>query len=289
MSIRIAELRLLDAVPPVLDETSPDTTVWLDGDNGAVAFSATRGAWHWFRITGAGSYRFPVSDAGSIFECGVVPEGGASSAILVDSYYRSVVPRALQAYGFEALHGSAVAVNGGVVALCAQRETGKSTIAFALQQRGHEAVADDAVVMTVPGLDEDRPVEVLPLPFALRLREQSAKHFEAPAKRRVLVDSHSHRAGEQRLPLSAIVMLARHDGPVTLERVAGDQAFSLALSQSHAFSMEHGQRKKSMVGNYMRLVRLVPTFRLSFPSGLDHLGAICETIEGLVGARSTVP
>lgn len=288
MTITILEPDFLDLVPPVLDAESPATVVWHDGDNGAVAFGATRGEWHWFRVAGAGSYRFPTLMTGLTVACGVVPEGGASRAVVIDSFYRSVVPMALQAYGFEVLHGSAVALPGGVVAMCADRETGKSTIAYALQQRGHGAVADDSVVLSLPDQAavplpaEDLQVVVHPLPFALRLRGPSAEHFDAPSKSTVLVSSADEPVAEPALPLAAIVMLTRHDGPVELVRLASAEAFAQVLSQAYAFTLEGDPRKRSMMANYLRLVNLVPTYRLAFPAGLEHLASICEQIESLV-------
>lgn len=282
MSIDFPEPVHLDVEPPLLDATSPDTVVWDDGVNGPVAFGATRGDWHWFRVSGAGSYRFPVVMAGSAIECGVVPEGGASREVVIDSFYRSVVPMALHAYGFEVLHGSAVALPGGVVAMCADRETGKSTIAYALQQRGHGAVADDAVVVSVPAQDQGDRVAVTPLPFALRLRGPSARHFAAPRKSDVLVSSGSEQATDDELTLSAVVMLARHAGPVELVRLGASEAFSKILKQSYAFSLEQGSRKRAMMGSYLRMANLVPTYQLAFPEGLEHLDAICDAIERLV-------
>lgn len=283
MSITIAELAFPNVEQPALDETTPGVTVWRDRGE-AVAFGVTRGDWHWLKVMGAGAYRFPVALRDMTIECGVVPERGAASEVVIDSYYRSVVPLALQAYGFEVLHGSAVALPGGAVALCAGRETGKSTIAFALQHRGHGVVADDAVVVSVPTPGEPRQVTVQPLPFALRLRGPSAGHFSVPGKGAVLVGPHSEALQVEAVPLAAIVMLARHDGPVEGVELGAREAFPLVLSQSYAFSLEEVGRKRAMVGSYLRLVNLVPTYRLAFPSGLEHLDSICEAIEGLAGA-----
>ena len=144
MDVDIVDLEYLDVEPPTLDAGTPDVTIWSDGADGPVAFGATRGDWHWLRFVGVGTYRFPVRPSGLTIAAGVVPEPSVDHALLVDSYYRSIVPLALQAYGLEALHGSAVALPGGVVAMCADRETGKSTIAYSLKRRGHDVVADDA-------------------------------------------------------------------------------------------------------------------------------------------------
>lgn len=283
MSVSIVDLNFLDIEPPALDTTSPDTTVWSDGAQGPVAFGATRGEWHWLRLVGAGSYRFPVRPSGITIAAEVVPEADAPRDLIIDAYYRSIVPLALQAYGFETLHGSGVALPGGVVAMCADRETGKSTIAYALQRRGHGAVADDSVVLSIPHAPVDTRVEVHALPFELRLRTPTAQHFEQPDKRTVRVDGASNLPATDDLHLAAIVMLSRHSepGPVTLTRLSANEAFMQVLSQSFAFTLIQGDRKREMMRSYLRLVNLVPVHRLSYPTGLEHLDAICDRIEAL--------
>lgn len=290
MDVDIVDLEYLDVEPPTLDAGTPDVTIWSDGADGPVAFGATRGDWHWLRFVGVGTYRFPVRPSGLTIAAGVVPEPSVDHALLVDSYYRSIVPLALQAYGLEALHGSAVALPGGVVAMCADRETGKSTIAFALQRRGHAVVADDSVVLSVPVTDDDGPVTVHPLPFELRLRRPTADHFHVPDRHHVAVDGTSTRTRSDDLSLSAIVLLSRDDhvGSVHLTRLPANQAFSSVLSQSHAFSLAHGERKREMMRGYLRLVDSVPVYRLTYPTGLEYLDAICERIETVAERGATM-
>jgi len=55
---------------------------------------------------------------------------------VLDAFRRAVLPMALQARGLEVLHASAVRTPRGVLALCAVAETGKSTLACGLSQRG---------------------------------------------------------------------------------------------------------------------------------------------------------
>lgn len=281
MSVHISDLEFIDVEQPVLDATTPDVTVWSDGASGPVAYGATRGDWHWLRFMGVGTYRFPARPSGLTIAAGVVPEPGVGRDTIVDSYYRSIVPLALQAYGLEALHGSAVEFPSGVVTMCADRETGKSTIAFALKRRGHEVVADDAVVLSVPGAEDGGPVTVHPLPFEVRLRTQTAVHFDVPDRRHVAVDGASPRARSDDLTLRAIVLLSRDDhvGSVHATRLSPNQAFAGVLSQSHAFTLADGPRKRAMIRSYLRLVASVPVYRLSYPTGLEYLDSICEHLE----------
>jgi len=286
--IRILDLNFIDIEPPVLEPGSPGATVWNDGANGPVAFGATRDEWHWLRLVGAGTFRFPVTSPASTISADVIPEPGVRRELVVDTYYRSIVPLALQAYGFEALHGSAVAVSGGVVALCADRETGKSTIAYALQRRGHDVVADDSVVLTVPHAAEGACVTVHPLPFALRLRGPTADHFDVQERRAATVDKTTFRPLGESLNLSAIVLLAKSDTgtAVQLARLGANEAFSAVLAQAHAFTLDHGDRKRAMMRSFLRLVDRVPVYRLTYPTGLEYLDGICEQVESVAATSA---
>lgn len=289
--MQIDELQFVADEPPKLSRDDVGTTVWSDEAGEDVAFGATLGGWHWLRIIGAGSYRFPVDpDGHASLRVAVIPE--AERPIVLDSFYRTVVPLALQAYGREILHGSAVAIRGRVVALCAPRETGKSTIAFALQRRGAAAVADDSVVVSHDPTDAGGEPLVQPLPFALRLRAASAEHFASPSKAEVLVGSRqAATVSRERLPLAAVVLLERGEGvrgverpgagAIDLQRLSAAAAFSALLAQSFAFTMSDGERKRAMMTSFMSLARAVPVYRLAYPTGLEHLDTICATIEEL--------
>lgn len=310
--MEIHRLQFIQEKPPALDATAPGTTVWQDVAGKDVAYGATHGEWHWLQVVGAGSYRFPVRTESLAIKAQVVPDRRSRPDIVIDSYYRTIVPVALQAYGCETLHGSAISLRGEVVALCAQPETGKSTIAFAMGQRGHPPVADDAVVISLETgrrrpreatdtgqRSPDRPL-VHPLPFALRLRETTAEHFASPSKAAVRVNADS-AAGDtdEPLPLAAVVMLARRkmegaggtsggDGhEIMLTRLSPSEAFTALLSQSLTFTLADKRRKRSMMRSYFGLAAAIPVFGLSYPTGLEHLGAICDRLEGL--AAEPVP
>lgn len=250
--------------------------MWRDAGGDDVIFGLTTDEHHWVRVTGAGSYRFPLTNPDLVITAEGAAAPGATEETLVDSYYRTIVPMALHAYGFETLHGSGVAIRGGVVALCAPPRNGKSTIAFALGQRGHAVVADDSVVLD---LEPARP-EVVPLPFEVRLRGRSAAHFSQPSKREVKVGETSVN-GVGRSRLAAVVLLSQGGVEVAAERLSPEAAFKALLAQSQIFSVSAQTRKGAMMRNYLRLAGAVPVYRLAYPTGLEHLDAICERIERL--------
>lgn len=265
---------------------TPGVTVWRDMAGHEVVFGLTTSEWHWVRVDGVGSFRFALTSPDLRISADGVPEDGAPPELLVDSYYRTVVPMALHAYGLETLHGSSVAIGGGAVALCAPPRNGKSTIAFALGERGHDVLADDTVVLDLEGAS-GRP-EVLPLPFELRLRRQSADHFACPAKDEVLVKEGRGRRVGSSLPLTAVVILSRGAFSLSLERLSRESAFKALLDQSQVFSVKDVGRKGAMMRAYLALAAAVPVYRLDYPSGLENLGEICSRIEQLArqGSKS---
>src|SRR5215216_4252290 len=114
--------------PPTPDSTAPDTETWRDHDGTICALGHIVDDDCWLHLPGVGSFCFSADRS----DVTAVTEPSAPRELVVDAYYRTVLPFALQARGLEVLHASAVRMPQGVVALCALKETGKSTIAYAL-------------------------------------------------------------------------------------------------------------------------------------------------------------
>lgn len=182
-----SDLTFLDGPAPAYDPRDPGVETWYDVEGRACAYGFSRHGWNWLHLPRAGSYRFRGDGMEAVRHCGVVADEGAPRSTVLDSFFRTVVPLALQAGGLEVLHASAVQLPAGVLALCALSETGKSTLAYALHRRAHRLVADDAVVLDLAG----PTTTITPVPFAMRLREASARHFERPSKEHVRVTATS--------------------------------------------------------------------------------------------------
>lgn len=276
--MNILPLRVTELEPPPLTTGAQGVTVWRDAAGYDVVFAATTDEWHWVRVDGVGTYRFALASPELQVAADAMPEDGASPSYLIDSYYRTIVPMALHAYGLETLHGSAVELAGGVVALCAPPRSGKSTIAYALGSRGHRVLADDAVVLNVNA--PSRLPEVVPLPFELRLREPSARHFQRPSKNEVTVTEGS-QAPSARLPLTAVVVLSRGAVEISVKRLSAEDAFKELLAQSQVFSVAESGRKGEMMRAYLKLAALLPVYKLCYPTGLEVLDEVCARIEEL--------
>jgi hypothetical protein len=122
-----------------------------------------------------------------------------------------VLPNVAIAAGYEALHGSAVATNRGVVAIVAGSGAGKSTLTIELVRRGHPLFADDTIVLGTgwggveahpAGPFMNVPIEAKPPPGEDLGVMAGERWFAA--------------AGAARLPsrVAAIVMLDRGPGKV---------------------------------------------------------------------------
>jgi hypothetical protein len=261
-------------IPPFPDPADPDVEVWRDHDGAVAAVGHTVGGKHWMHLPGVASFSFSSSshdvEAFSLQTVGV--------EWIVDAYHRTVVPMVLQVHGFEVLHASGIRTPRGVVALCGVKETGKSTLAYALAQRGHSLWTDDAVVLRGAGTS----VEALSVPFDVRLRPASAAFFgqnQPAAIRRAAEPLRLNPA-----PLAVICVLERTSElpageVVQVRRLVSADALTAVLPHAYCFSLRDPARKQRMMKQYLRVVHEVPIFRLRFQTGLENLPAMLNALE----------
>jgi hypothetical protein len=165
-----------------------------------------------------------------------------------------------------------------VIALCADSETGKSTIAYGLNSRGYALWADDLVAFEI----SDRGSRALSLPFTMRLRPSAAALFERESLKFSHIGSDEDLTSDT-APLAAICVLRRDDkaAPVSVRSLSSAEAFAAVLSHAWSFALQDGERKRRMINNYLELVARVPIFDIAFQPGLDKLPAILDAIEDL--------
>lgn len=246
-----------------------------------VARACRDGAWCWLWLENIGSFRFPRDPTEGRLECEVVLEEGACRAKAVDEYYRSVVPLALQVYGFEALHGTAVRGRAGAVVLLAPSKTGKTTLACEVVARGYELAADDAVVIDVSRGSGTGSVALRPLPFVPRLRGDSAARYGVPVRDKTVV-SGTISIGAP-VPVAAFVMLDRgpHNDTASLRRLGPSEALKALLSRCYFHHTDDSERQREMVAAYLNAARATPVYRLSYADGYERLGAATDLIQRL--------
>ncbi len=189
-----------------------------------------------------------------------------------DAHRRTVLPLALQALGQEVLHASAVAVDDGAVAFCAKSGIGKSTVAYSLARRGHPACADDAVAVEFGR----RGPELIPLPFALRLRPASAAYYGEDAQTIEV----QHPVARQ--PLAAVCVLQREDKGAGVRRLGRAEAFPALLAHAYSFGLNDEPRRRRMVQHYLSLASEVPVLRVDLGPGLSTLAGTLDEIEAAV-------
>jgi len=266
-------------VPAPPDASAEGVEVWREHDESVCALGHMAGGEHWFHLLGVGSFRF--GESGAVV---AVPDAGRDEEVVRDAYRRSVLPLVLQARGLEVLHASAVRAPHGVVALCAVKETGKTTLAYALSQRGYPLWADDAVVVETSA----EPVRVRQLPFGMRLRPASAAFFghdrQVGGSRR---DPRAHVSGvagdfDDAVPLAALYVLVRDEGVATgatVRPLSAARALTAVLAHAYCFSLADEARKGRMMAQYLALVSRVPVHEVRFGTGLDRVPAILDAIE----------
>jgi hypothetical protein len=271
-----------DETPPELAAGIAGVAVWRDLDGRVSAFARADGVLHWIRVPRVGTFRLSRRED----RVEVLPDPEASPAAIEEHYFRAILPLALQARGHEILHASAVRGPAGVLALAAPKESGKSTLAFALGRLGHELWADDAVVFSLEG----GQVRALAVPFDLRLRRDPAAHFAE--SRRVRVTRGERSGGEPialvPAPLAAIVVLERRaaaSGAVELERPSSAEALAAVLEHAFCIDLDDAPRKQRMIETYLGLVAARPVYRLRYPSGLEHLPEIVRRLDALLAVE----
>jgi hypothetical protein len=261
-----------DTAPRVPPASEPGVNVWRtpDGDDVAYGFRACGRHWmHWPSLATYGFTRderfvtaYPISDA--------------SLSIVRDVYSRSVLPMALQALGFEAMHASGIVDRSGVTAFAGRSKAGKSTVAFGLSCRGYRQWSDDAVVFHPAG----DPLEALPLPFGVRLRPQSPVRL---APRPAAADEQGVRTPTR---IARICLLSqRTDGgpPVHIRSIAWADAFRELLTHAHEFEPSNRVRRGRMLDSYMALAAGVPVFEATYRPGREAFEDVLDAIVDRLG------
>lgn len=267
VTFSVAGLAAAGTAPP---DFGAAEEIWRDNDGVVCARGISSGAHAWMEIPRVGAFSFDRDRRA------VIAYAGSSVAIdlIYDNFYRAALPMALQYFGCEVLHASAVHTAQGVVGFCAISGTGKSTTVAALTRRGYPAWADDAVAVEIGA---SGIAQTLAVPFRLRVEgSPSAGGGEATMR--------WPEPGPLELapaPLAALCVLRRLEpsGRSEISRLPAVGAVGALLPHAYCFSLADPERKRLMMQRYIDLAARVPVYAVSIASGLDKLPVVLDLIE----------
>jgi hypothetical protein len=255
-----------------------DVHVWRTADGHPIAYGFRQDGRYWMQWPLVGTYGFAPGES----TITAYPLPGTALQTVADLYGRTVLPMALQAFGFEALHASAIETDRGVVAFAAPSMTGKSTIAFGLRRLGYSQWADDAVVFRTTG----GAVEAVPLAFTAKLRPGAAGLIEtAGAAREPRWCPIDEGSTPERAParFAAICLLERlhcasSPVPVEIRRLTPADAFPAVLTHAHVFDPFDLDRRKRMMQAYLALAAAVPVYKARFIADPERFSALLDVL-----------
>ena len=208
---------------------------------------------------------------------------GADAAILEKFQATGLLACHRYLTGSMSLHGSAVGLPAGAVALVGDSGAGKSTTAMALveQHRG-TFLADDVVPIDWPG---SVPV-VSPVEDSFWLAGDASAWFglEVPVREKRPCPPRARATAPERL--RAIVHLAFDEtlDVMDLQPLTGQEAFAVLSSVHICFSTGGDEDALRNLKVRARLAAAVRIFRLRRPRALDALGDISELLAKHVSA-----
>jgi hypothetical protein len=262
-----------DTRAPMPDESDPATLVWVDYAGVPAAYFYRSDNEYWAYLPVVGAFR-----SGSDGQILALPGEGVPESLVVDTYRRTIVPMTLQLLGRQVLHASAVETRGGVIGFCADSQTGKSTIAYGLSQRGYRVCADDALAFETA----NSGVRVFEIPFSIRLRPASAEYFNTPVPPAPQLGPDGLiSVGDKVAPLAALCVLTRQpEGErVELAQLDADAVIRRLLPHAYCFTLLDPELKRRTVEEYLRLAALVPVYEVRFTAVIDELPSLLSEIE----------
>jgi hypothetical protein len=267
----------VEGVPVLPDPQDPSVQVWHDYHGKECGYGYRGNGDYWLYFPHIAGYR--IGRTGN--EILAYPEPLSNRNRIQDIYTRIVLPIAFHTRGTQVLHASAVLAGHRVAAFCGMSETGKSTTAYALSQRGYQQWADDAVPFGITG----GSVYALPFEFETRIHSDAENYLGNDSN----IVKH-HQKDAKPVPLSVLFVLHRMDDgegrEVRVQQLSESQAFRSVLLHAHFFNLTITELKKHMVSTYMKLTSLVPVFEVHFQPGFEKLPILLDQIESILKQRA---
>ncbi len=209
----------------------------------------------------------------------------ASSPDWADVVVRRMLPRIAQWHGRVALHASTIADERSAIVLLGRSQTGKSTLAAAMCERGWRVLSDDISLF-----DADRtPALAFATTAGVCLWPDSLSAIVGTGATGRRVAGHvskrwvgeGHDAPQAACRLGALVLLEPRDGgEATLDRVDPPAAAMCAGQQMVVFNPNDAGRLSRAWAALGRLVSAAPMFRCRYARGYDRLPDLAGLLAG---------
>jgi len=200
--------------------------------------------------------------------------------------------------GASTLHAAAAVVSGRAVALVGASGAGKSTLAAALAARGHRILCDDAACLVSD--PSGGHVRVEPGAPRIGLWDDAAGALLGDAARaprlsptwpkRGLELVAAGRYADESAPLGLVLLLEDAPGataPPVSPPLAPAAALMALVTHGYAAVLQDGPMRAAELARLARVAESVPVRRLQRdPGGLDALPALCQAVEGALGAAA---
>ena len=270
---------------------------WEFPDKSAQVFRNEQTGQHRYRLDSIHGPRFYVSDGGAEigYELGF-GDNDTMRHLLIDQ----VLPRVLSADGSLMLHAACIETEFGAVAIFGESGQGKSTLSYALQEAGCRVLSDDCAKLEIAVVDGNSQVFAISTYPSLRLwpdvltalavnDQGSIPVAGYNTKRRVDVTVRQSSAGDlDATPVVlGIVLGDRTDGePLFTPMTKGKALLEMVKQTFHLDVRDRGIQQRSFQ-QVDDLVRVLPMFHLSYPSGLESMPQIARFVIENVAQTST--
>ena len=240
--------------------------------------------------TAAGDASLAFRDAGAFLVRGgqeilVDPAPRTGDSLLRLYLLGPVLAVALHQRGWLILHASAVDLGGRVAAFLGGSGWGKSTLAAALQQRGHPLVADDFIAVPLDETTSGQP-HVFPGFPQLKLWPEAAASLGTDAAQLPRVHPGFEKRAQRlsagfaqgSLPLGRLYVLAEGE-PASLQPLDKPAALVDLVRHSYMANTLLPAAAAAHLRQCAALLRVVGLSRLQRPLALPELPAICALVE----------
>jgi hypothetical protein len=196
----------------------------------------------------------------------------------------------LERKGILALHAAAIVRPGGAIAFLAFNKGGKTSLAASFLKAGDSLLTDDILAVTT---SDGHPTGASGYPQMRMWPEQAelltGRSEEYPTvlptvtKRMVPIDAVGPGGFcAESQPIRAMIVPQRdesEDAPIKLERVSPAESFKIVLGNGFIAQIaEASGLVKTRFAAISDLVNKVPIYRLTYPSGVQHLPRVREEI-----------